>query len=220
MKLLLRYTVAFLLAVAFTGGMFWFLRVMIGVHVDITTLKGSARIEFTRLRRDSDVQSRREVKSKMEMPVEAPAAPMVAVAGAGGGSPAALAAAPLTGGPGRSFGFAVGGGGSLGIQKMAVQGAGSDRDAVPLVTVAQDYPPIARERGIEGWVIVQFTVTTIGSVKDLIVVDAEPKGVFEKSALKTASQWKFKAKIEGGVAVERRGMQRKLTYVMEKTQAQ
>ena len=85
---------------------------------------------------------------------------------------------------------------------------GEDRDAIPIVRVAPEYPPRAIARGIEGWVQVQFTVTTIGTVKDAIVVAAEPRKTFDDAALKAIARWRYNPKVENGVAVERVGCKR------------
>jgi protein TonB len=93
--------------------------------------------------------------------------------------------------------------------------AGSDQDVLPLVRISPDYPPRAAARGIEGWVLVQFTITEIGTVKDAIVVDAMPKNMFEDSALKAIARWRYNPRVEGGVAVERVGVQTIIRFVLE-----
>ena len=93
--------------------------------------------------------------------------------------------------------------------------AGSDRDVIPLVRVNPDYPPRELTRGTEGWVLVQFTITAIGTVKDAIVIDAEPKTSFDDAALKAIARWRYNPKVENGVAVERVGVQTKIVFQLE-----
>ena len=93
--------------------------------------------------------------------------------------------------------------------------AGSDRDVIPLVRINPDYPPRALSRGIEGWVKVQFTITPTGTVKDPIVVDAEPKQMFDDAALKAIARWRYNPRVEGGVAVERVGVQTIIRFQLE-----
>ena len=45
--------------------------------------------------------------------------------------------------------------------------------------VAPQFPAVARERGIDGWVDMQFLVGTDGAVSDVAVVGAQPVGMFE-----------------------------------------
>ncbi|GAB4196606.1 MAG: energy transducer TonB [Wenzhouxiangellaceae bacterium] len=63
---------------------------------------------------------------------------------------------------------------------------------ISLVTVAPPYPPAAALRQIEGWVIVEFTVTATGNVTDPVIIEAQPREVFDQTVLKTIRQWKFK----------------------------
>ncbi len=50
----------------------------------------------------------------------------------------------------------------------------SDSDIIPLVRVLPQYPPQAMSRGIEGWVIVEFTISAAGTVKDPVVLESDP----------------------------------------------
>ena len=77
-----------------------------------------------------------------------------------------------------------------------------DNDVIPLVDVPPRYPAQAQSRGIEGWVTVQIKITKEGTVDDVQVVDANPKGVFEREAIRAAWRMKFKAKLVNGKPVE------------------
>jgi protein TonB len=78
---------------------------------------------------------------------------------------------------------------------------------IPLERVPPVYPTRAVNRHIEGWVKIEFTITTSGTVEDAVVVMAEPTEIFDDAALKAINQWKFKEKIVNGVAVEQRAVQ-------------
>jgi periplasmic protein TonB len=93
--------------------------------------------------------------------------------------------------------------------------AGSDRDVVPLVRIAPEYPPRALSRGLEGWVQVRFTITATGTVRDPIVVKADPPGIFDDAALKSIARWRYNPKVEGGVAVERVGVETIIRFQLE-----
>ena len=94
--------------------------------------------------------------------------------------------------------------------------AGSDRDVIPLVRVPPDYPPRALARGLEGWVQVRFTITPTGTVKDPTVVNADPKQIFDDAALKAIARWRYNPRVEGGVAVERVGVETIIRFQLEK----
>ena len=78
---------------------------------------------------------------------------------------------------------------------------------VPLERIPPKYPPRAANRHIEGWVKIEFTVTTNGTVENAVVVEAQPAEIFDEAALKAINQWTFKEKIVNGVAVEQRAVQ-------------
>lgn len=79
---------------------------------------------------------------------------------------------------------------------------------VPLVRVPPKYPARAASRHIEGWVKIEFTVQTDGSVDNAVVVASEPENIFDDAALTAISKWKFKEKIVNGVAVTQRAVQK------------
>ena len=90
--------------------------------------------------------------------------------------------------------------------------AASDTDIVPIVRVNPQYPVRAAERGIQGWVEVQFTISAAGTVKDAVVLNAKPGTIFNRSALRAIRKWKYNPKIEDGEAVERPGVKVRLTF--------
>ena len=73
--------------------------------------------------------------------------------------------------------------------------ASTDADVLPIVKVPPQYPRRATQRGIEGWVLVEFTITPSGAVVNPVVVDAEPPGIFNRSALRTIVKWKYVSNI-------------------------
>lgn len=82
----------------------------------------------------------------------------------------------------------------------------ADSDAVPLVRVPPRYPERALARGVEGRVLVEFTITRSGQVRDARVIAAEPTSIFDEAALRAVRQWRYAPKVVNGVAVERPGV--------------
>jgi len=80
----------------------------------------------------------------------------------------------------------------------AANPAGGGPSLVPLrefsrvSTTQPDYPEDARRKGTEGWVRLEFTVNERGRVRDIVVVAAEPQGVFEDVASAALSRWRFR----------------------------
>ena len=83
----------------------------------------------------------------------------------------------------------------------------AEGDIIPVVVIRPMYPREAAIAGIQGWVKVEFTITEMGTVKEPRVVDAKPKRIFNREAIRAILKWKFKPRVVEGVAVERRATQ-------------
>jgi protein TonB len=66
-----------------------------------------------------------------------------------------------------------------------------DHPPRPLVKMPPVYPYKAKRLEIEGYVKIKFLVDDEGTVSQVSVLDASPKGVFEDSVLQTLPSWKF-----------------------------
>ncbi len=88
-----------------------------------------------------------------------------------------------------------------------------DGQEIPLVTVQPQYPRRPQEKEIEGWATVAFTIDEFGAVIDPYIVEAEPKGYFERATLKAIQKFKYKPKVVNGVAVASSGSFR-MTFTM------
>lgn len=67
----------------------------------------------------------------------------------------------------------------------------SIRKVIPVGTRMPNVPKIAWDNKINGWVRLAFTVTSAGKVKDIRIIDASPKGVFEENAVSAAKKWRY-----------------------------
>jgi len=76
-----------------------------------------------------------------------------------------------------------------------------------LARTPPQYPYQAARRGIEGWVRVSFRVTETGTVEDVVVLESEPAGVFDRAAVRAVYKWKFKPRIINGEAEAARAEQ-------------
>jgi len=197
---ILRYSMGFAFGTAFMLLLFWVMWSLVSVPVDVAEMRQASRVEFSRMRLDTEAQQKQQEKPQPDKPPPAPEVPQMNFAK---GS-VENNVAQLT--------HTVDASGAMSKMKMT---AGSDRDIIPLVRINPDYPPRALSRGIEGWVIVQFTISATGSVKDAKVVDSSNK-LFDEAALKAIGRWRYNPKVEEGVAVERIGVQTKLVFQFEK----
>ena len=106
----------------------------------------------------------------------------------------------------------------------------SDGEYLPIVKVQPVYPRRALSRGMSGWVIVEFTVTAQGTVREPVVVSNcawvqtartdedcfdRPSSIFDSAAIRAAEKFKYKPKVIDGVPVDTAGVQNKITFVLE-----
>ncbi|MBU6199482.1 MAG: energy transducer TonB [Xanthomonadaceae bacterium] len=77
-----------------------------------------------------------------------------------------------------------------------------------LKSVAPSYPPEAFRSRRQGWVEVQFTITTDGKVSNAKVTNAEPSRVFDQAALEAVRRWTFKPRMVNGKPVEEEATRR------------
>jgi protein TonB len=74
-------------------------------------------------------------------------------------------------------------------------------EAVLIRQVNPRYPTAAMRANQEGWVDVEMTVGADGAVGNVSVVDAQPKHVFDRSAIDAVSKWEFKPATRNGEAI-------------------
>jgi TonB family protein len=64
-----------------------------------------------------------------------------------------------------------------------------------------EFPDVARERDLAGYVDLEFTVNSDGSVAEVAVLKSQPVGIFDKSAVAAVSQWRYRPIARDGVPV-------------------
>jgi periplasmic protein TonB len=63
----------------------------------------------------------------------------------------------------------------------------------PLARAKPAYPRAALRRGLEGSVLLEFSVDPDGNVVAPRVIESRPRGVFDEAALEALSKWKYEA---------------------------
>jgi protein TonB len=104
--------------------------------------------------------------------------------------------------------------------EIGIGGLGGDGEFIPLVKIQPVYPRRALERGISGYVDIEFTITASGSIRDPIVIHGEDhKGrlttIFNKAGLKAALKLKYKPRVIDGKAVEVTGVPHRFRFQVE-----
>ena len=199
-----RYALSVLLGVVATFGLFFLMQslIAIGSPGAEKRITGSV-IDFVRVRDDSATQTKRRTMPRKMAQEKPPPPPDINMAKANKPKSGDMAGTTV------NLDFELQGGPGIG-------GAPTDGDIIPLVRIEPRYPTRALSRGIEGWVLLEFTITAAGTVRDPIVVDSEPARIFDRAATRAVMKWKYKPKVEDGVPVERHGVQVVLSFELEK----
>jgi TonB family protein len=71
--------------------------------------------------------------------------------------------------------------------------------------VAPKFPSATRNRGMTGWVELEFTVRGDGSTDDVVVTNSNPRRTFDNAAVTAVSQWRYKPVLsKDGKPIEQR----------------
>ncbi|CAI8210987.1 MAG: Uncharacterised protein [Glaciecola sp. HTCC2999] len=199
-----RLIIAILVSAAITLGLFFLMQSLIksGGSALTDPPKGSV-MDFVRVKKEETVEKKDRKPKKPPQPEEPP--PQMETPQMDSPSPDAEAS-------GMDFAADVATDvsldGGLGLES-------GDGEYLPIVKVAPVYPRRALQRGIEGFVIVEFTVNTIGAVKEPFVVEAQPEGIFDQAALDAAKKFKYKPRVVNGEATEVSGVQNRITFKID-----
>jgi len=75
-----------------------------------------------------------------------------------------------------------------------------------------NYPAEAREKHMEGYVVVEYTVSAEGAVADARVVEAQPPQVFDQAALEAVARWRYTPRYVNGAPAAATGVRSTLTF--------
>lgn len=197
----MRYLVSFFIAGFITLALFWGMQSLIqsGEGQLSEPAKGNV-LDFVRLKTEQSVEKKQRKPQKPPKP-KTPPPPM--------NSPKMAQSNSQNQASNYDFGANIdaelnlAGGLSLGS---------SDGEYLPIVKVSPVYPRRALSRGIEGYVIVEFTVTKSGTVTAPMVINAKPEGIFDRAAMDAASKFKYKPRVVNGEAVAVAGVQNKISF--------
>jgi protein TonB len=198
---LTRLAIGLVLALAITLSLFWLMQYLIETADRSLNDDGAGNlVDFVRVKRDETVKARQAKPKKPpppDTPPPQPPTPQLDNLDANA-EKIAISAVPV------ETDIEMTGGFSLGV---------GEGDYLPIVKVAPIYPNRALTRGIEGFCVVQYTVTRQGTTKDpLVVEDMCTSTLFHRASLNAALKFKYKPRIMDGEAVEVPGVQNKFTY--------
>jgi len=188
-------------ALAVNLGMFLLMDNMVSQdRVRVVNLLDAQQIEFVRAPMEEETRSRDRRRPPPPKPqeIDRPQTEVTNIAERAASLPAQMSSLAISsllaeGGAGVAIGRTLVGGGSA--SDLGVMMAD---DLIPLSMLPPQYPPSARQRQIEGWVDVIFTVNERGLVSDAYVVDSEPEEIFDRAATDAAMRWRFRPVAEDG----------------------
>jgi protein TonB len=201
---IVRLAIGIILGLVVTAALFWTMQYLIET-ADRELNEGTSGnlVDFVRLKRDESIQ-RRQLKPKKPPPPDAPP-PQPPTPQLDNLNPnaekIAISAAPV------ETDIEMSGGFSLGV---------GEGDYLPIVKVAPIYPQRALSRGIEGFCVVQYTVTKQGTIRNPFVIEDQcTSSLFHRASIQAALKFKYKPRVIDGQAVEVPGVQNKFTYEIE-----
>lgn len=199
-----RFIIAILVSAAITLGLFFLMQSLIksGGSALTEPPKGSV-MDFVRLKKEESVEKKDRKPKKPPQPEPPP--PQMETPQMDSPSPDADAS-------GMNFSADV-------VTDVSLDGGlgleSGDGEYLPIVKVAPVYPRRALQRGIEGFVIVEFTVSTIGSVIEPVVIEAQPQGIFDQAAMDAAKKFKYKPRVVNGEPAQVSGVQNRITFKID-----
>jgi protein TonB len=196
-----RLVIGLVMATAVTLSLFWLMQYLIETaDRSLNEDAAGTLMDFVRVKRNEEIE-RRQLKPKKPPPPESappqPPTPQLENLNPNA-EKIAISAVPV------ETDIEMTGGFSLGV---------GEGDYLPIVKVAPIYPNRALTRGVEGYCVVQYTVTRLGTTKDPFVVpDQCTSTLFHRASVNAALKFKYKPRIMDGEAVEVPGVQNKFTY--------
>ena len=201
-----RLLIGLLLGAVVTLGLFWVMQYLIATaDRSLDDAKRGALVDFVRVKKN-EVIERKQIKPRKPPPPDAPP-PEPPAPKLDDLTPSAdkiaISAVPV-----ETDIDLTSGGFSLGV---------GEGDYLPIVKVAPIYPRRAVSRGVEGFCIVEYTVTRSGTTRDARVIPGQcSSSLFEKASVDAALKFKYKPRVIDGQAVEVPGVRNKFTYELEK----
>jgi len=200
-----RLLIGVLVAVFVTLGLLWTMQYLIEIadgELD-ESVRGNL-VDFVRLKRDESIQ-RRQLKPKKPPPPDQPP-PEPPTPKLDNLNPTAEKIA-ISAVPADTEIELTGGGFSLGI---------GEGDYLPIVKVAPVYPQRALSRGIDGFCVVEYTVTKTGTIINPVVIESQcTSSLFHRASIQAALKFKYKPRIIDGEAIDVPGVRNKFTYEIE-----
>lgn len=197
-----RFTPAFLLSIGITFGLFWMMTTLIQIEGEALPSSALVTVSIVNVKLDSPVETISPPPPVQQPIIEEPTPTEIDPSTI---DPTRKGLIPLT---------------VDDSEERIIRDSGpglmqADGDAIPLVRVQPRYPENAMRRQIEGRVLVSFTISASGAVKNARVIAAEPSDIFNAAALKAVAEWRYEPRIVNGVPVEQKDIRISMPFRLD-----
>lgn len=198
-----RLSIATVSGVAVTFALLWIMQWMIATGRDVLSATETfSFVDFVRVEREEATQ-RRERRVEPPPPVDQPPpdTPPPQMDNVDASAFTGISMGPVTTTIDRSIS-------GTGLQV-------TDGEYLPMFRQEPVYPNRAAERGIEGYCILEFTVTRLGTVEDPRILECS-HSIFERASLQAVQRWRYRPRVVNGEPIESPGVQTRLTFQLER----
>ena len=201
---MLRLLIAIVLAAVITLSLFFLMQALIASGDKTLSEPPVGKVlDFVRVPKEENVQ-KKDNKPKRPPKPEAPPPEMEAP----------QMDSPTPDGEGVALDFGADVSNDIALDGGLALGSG-DGEYLPIVKVTPVYPRRALQRGIQGYVIVEFTVSKTGAVIGPFVIEANPEGIFDQAAIDAAKKFKYKPRVVNGEPAAVSGVQNRITFKID-----
>jgi periplasmic protein TonB len=203
-KHMLRTTIGFIIAIGVTFGLFAMMSLMIHSDAKPATVKPRPPITITQAREEEPLPEKDYELPKPPEEVKMPETTEL-IEGPSEESQVKFTTIEFPG-------LAIG---TNGFHNNSGMGPIENSEAIPVFTLAPQYPRVALVDGKEGWVELSFTINPDGTVSEPTVIDSKPKRIFDRAALKAIKRWKFKPKMVDGKPVRTSATRYRIDFTLD-----
>ena len=201
---MIRIGISVVPAVMVVFSLFWILQGMINVaSTPLATNEKLQLVDFIRLKKEQTLIKKERIKPQKPKPQKKPPRPKVDIK-----KDIKIAKQPLLH-ENIDIDLPIDLSAVNALGDAMVSGFGSkevNASVLPLSRIDPIYPKRAKMMKQEGYVKLEFTITTFGTVKEVEVVESDPPNLFDTCATRALLKWKFKPKKEENKTVEQRAM--------------
>ena len=196
-----RYGIAIGVAAALTFGILFVMQLLVATEQNGLTENRHRPnwIDFVRVERDQTLE---RIRDKPEKPPEPPEKPDLPSTSSGGDEPIGVPVAVTL----PTFDHR--------IDRGSFGPGFADGEYAPLAKVEPRYPIRLQREGIQGYAVVEYTVTTAGTTRDIREVEASHP-LFERSCIEAAEKFRYRPRFIDGEAVEVSGVRNRCVYRLD-----